>query len=127
MDANTAVLVFATSVYLFDATTFKVASDPIIDGHQFLVACTADRNGNIYVSETGNYLALLIVDLLVIYSNSGSVNQVFQYNSKGINTFTYGKPGGRSYRSVPYDPLVFANVSSLAVSPDGVLYLGMLP
>jgi hypothetical protein len=53
----------------------------------------------------------------------GTTNQVFKYDTKGNVVQTYGKYGGRALRAVPYDPLQFRSVGSLAVSPSGILYI----
>ncbi len=77
----------------------------LIDGLEEPKAVCADEKGRIYVSELGNS------------------QQVKKFSPDGKLTATIGTAGGRGNNAIPYNPLAFANITSMAIGPDGNLWL----
>jgi len=68
------------------------------------IAC-ADAKGTLYVSDLG------------------SSQQIKKFSSSGKLISTFGIAGGRGDNAIPYNPLVFANITSMTVGADGNIWL----
>jgi len=88
--------------------TVSRTSRTLIDNLEAPKAVCAGVNGTLYVSVLGN------------------AQQIRAFSPAGTSLSTIGVAGGRGVNAIPYNPLAFTNVASMAFGCDGNLWLAEL-